>query len=194
MLIPVSRIVGKAGNALCSAGDRPASSRGRRAQVMRHAGSARFVRAVIRPITPPLPAVSRPSNTTMMRAPVAWTQVCRRVSSNSGREPRQLEQRFVETPPLSFVVDILHEDRAPRRHLDVAALGRRFRKARNQSGAERSPRGTPNSRRRSWSASPCRRFMLAAQTQQDVHKLRRKRPPMFGSCLVFADSTAANSC
>ena len=32
-------------------------------------------------ITPPLPAVSRPSKTTMMRAPVAWTQICRRVSS-----------------------------------------------------------------------------------------------------------------
>src|SRR6516164_5882479 len=40
-----------------------------------------LVREVIRLITPPLPAVSRPSNTTMMRAPVAWTQVCRRVSS-----------------------------------------------------------------------------------------------------------------
>src|SRR5215472_5821006 len=40
-----------------------------------------LVRAVIRLITPPLPAVSRPSKTTMMRAPSAWTQACRRVSS-----------------------------------------------------------------------------------------------------------------
>src|SRR5262249_49205722 len=34
-----------------------------------------LVRAVIRLITPPLPAVSRPSKITMTRTPLAWTQV-----------------------------------------------------------------------------------------------------------------------
>ena len=40
-----------------------------------------LVRAVIRLITPPLPAVSRPSKITMTRAPLSLTHVCKRVSS-----------------------------------------------------------------------------------------------------------------
>jgi hypothetical protein len=38
-------------------------------------------RSVIRLITPPLPAVSRPSNTTITRARSATAQACSRVSS-----------------------------------------------------------------------------------------------------------------
>jgi len=40
-----------------------------------------LTRSVMRLITPPLPAVSRPSNTTTILAPVAFTHSCRETSS-----------------------------------------------------------------------------------------------------------------
>ena len=70
------------GSARCSAARTSATSRARSGRAGRRRGTIRgLTRSVIRLIVPPLPAVSRPSNTMMIFAPVALTHSCIATSS-----------------------------------------------------------------------------------------------------------------